>query len=81
LYAQASCPPGEHVLGGGYYILVSEGNFPNNEPVVKIQENRPYRVPGGGIDQWLVSGANLRGAARDAGTLDAFAICTNSAAQ
>ena len=80
IYVNANCPPGEHILGGGYYITVSQGNFPNNTPVVRIQENRPFRVTGG-IDQWLVSGANLDGAARDAGTLIAYAICTSTAGQ
>ncbi|HEY0468763.1 MAG TPA: hypothetical protein VGC79_31430, partial [Polyangiaceae bacterium] len=80
LRVNANCPAGEHILGGGYYITVSEGAFPNNVPVVKIQENRPFRVTGG-IDQWLVSGINLNAEARDAGTLHAYAICTNSAAQ
>ncbi|MEO8904602.1 MAG: hypothetical protein ABI488_19505 [Polyangiaceae bacterium] len=80
LRVQANCPAGEHILGGGYEIRLAEGAFPNNEPVVRVQENRPFRVQGG-IDDWLVSGINLRGEARDADVLEVYAVCTNSAAQ
>lgn len=79
LRAEANCPPGEKVTGGGYYVRVSEGLPPNLLPTVAVLENRPFRVPGG-IDEWLVSGINLRSEARGPDVLEAYAICTDSSA-
>lgn len=73
--AEARCPPGEHVTGGGYMVRTVVGNPPNSRPAVNVIENRPFRVPGG-IDEWLVSGVNLDSQDWTAGVLQAYAICT-----
>ncbi len=80
LRVHADCPEGEHILGGGYEITVSEGRFPNNFPVVRVNENRPFRETDG-PDSWIVSGINQEASARDEGTLIAYAVCTKSTGQ
>ena len=77
--ASASCPPGEHITGGGYNNRQFNGNPPNQVPSVNVMENRPFHVPNSVIEQWLVSGVNLDSTAKDAGILEAYAICTKGA--
>ena len=77
--ATATCPPGEHITGGGYYVRQVVGNPPNQVPAVNVIENRPFHVQNSVIEQWLVSGVNLDSAAQDADMLEAYAICTKGA--
>ena len=79
LQATASCPAGEHLTGGGYYVRQVVGLPPNQVPSVNVVENRPYHVGNSVIEQWLVSGVNLDSAAQDADILEAYAICTKGA--
>ena len=74
----ANCPPGEHVLGGGYSVGQRVGIPPNQISPITVDENRPFRVTGG-IDQWLVGGINLDQGELPAGALRAYAVCTNGA--
>jgi hypothetical protein len=76
VHLQVSCPPDERVTGGGFYVQQYEGPSGNIVPVFNIYESRPFTT-GGGTDMWLVSGTNKDAAARAAGILTAYAMCTN----
>jgi hypothetical protein len=73
---QVRCPGGEKITGGGYYVQRYEGSPGHIVSVFEIVENRPFRVTGG-VDMWRVTAINKDAAARDAGLLTAYAICTD----
>ena len=64
---QAVCPPGKHVLGGGFYVsdVSVSGSFPGTVSHLGAAVGPPNR--------WWVQGA----ASPLGGTVYAFAVCAN----
>lgn len=77
--AEATCPVGEHLLGGGYFMRSQMGIPPNLFAAINVVENRPFKVQNSVIEQWLVSGINVDQNERRADDLQAYAICTGTA--